>query len=85
MMWGSFGEIDMNKVNGEYYGRCNGLYESLQDLKKEVDPLDHFHTPFSVQLPGSQADDVGFGGHRASGGHGADGRAGKRAKRNRYI
>ncbi|CAM9589143.1 unnamed protein product, partial [Laminaria digitata] len=51
MMWGSFGEIDMSKVHEEYYGRDNGLYQRLQSLKQEVDPLDHFHTPFTVQLP----------------------------------
>lgn len=53
MAWGSFGELDMNKVHGEYYGRDNGLYGRLQQLKQEVDPLDHFHTPFNVQLPSS--------------------------------
>ncbi|CAM9161442.1 unnamed protein product, partial [Laminaria digitata] len=51
MMWGSFGKIDMSKVHEEYYGRDNGLYERLQRLKQEVDPRDHFHTPFTVQLP----------------------------------
>lgn len=29
MTWGSFGEIDMHKVHGEYYGRDNDLYERL--------------------------------------------------------
>ena len=89
MMWGSFGEINMSKVHEEYYGRDNGLYERLQSLKQEVDPLDHFHTPFTVQLPDIQAYSVGAGGHGAHdvhgahGGHGADERSGKRAKRRR--
>ena len=70
MAWCSFGEIDMDLVHDEYYGSGNGLYERLQKLKQEVDPLDHFHTPFTVQLPSPQAD-----------GRDADKRAGKRAKR----
>ncbi|CAN0502122.1 unnamed protein product [Scytosiphon promiscuus] len=72
MTWGSFGDIDMNNVHEEYYGSGNGLYEKLQTLKKDLDPLDHFHTPFNVQLPALLKD-----------GGGADGRAGKRAKRKR--
>ena len=70
MTWGSFGDIDMNNVHEEYYGSDNGLYESLQRLKQDVDPMDHFHTPFNVQLPVVLADGGGSGG-----------RAAKRAKR----
>lgn len=83
MMWGSFGETDMDLVNGEYYGRCNGLYKSLQDLKKEVDPLNHFHTPFTVQLPKTHTDDVGIGCGSDHGVYGVAGRSGKRTKRSR--
>lgn len=70
MAWSSFGEIDMNLMHKEYYGSGNGLYERLQKLKQHVDPLDHFHTPFTVQLPAPLAD-----------GRDAEKRAGKRAKR----
>ncbi|CAM9964008.1 unnamed protein product [Ectocarpus sp. 12 AP-2014] len=49
MTWGSFGEIKMEKMWENYYGD-SGLYQRLQKLKRDVDPQDVFHTPFTVQL-----------------------------------
>ena len=59
MAWSSFGEIDTNIMHEEYYGRGNDLYERLQKFQQEVDPLDHVHTPFTVQLPVPQSDGRG--------------------------
>ncbi|CAM9976248.1 unnamed protein product [Ectocarpus sp. 8 AP-2014] len=52
MTWGSFGEIEMEQVWKKYYGD-SGLYQRLQKLKRDVDPNDVFHTPFTVQLDSS--------------------------------
>ncbi|CAM9397721.1 unnamed protein product [Ectocarpus sp. 4 AP-2014] len=52
MTWGSFGEIKMEKMWENYYGD-SGLYQRLQKLKRDVEPQDVFHTPFTVQLDSS--------------------------------
>ncbi|CAN0121337.1 unnamed protein product [Ectocarpus sp. 12 AP-2014] len=53
MTWGSFGEIKMEKMWENYYGDSR-LYQRLQKLKRDVDPQDVFHTPFTVQLDSSE-------------------------------
>lgn len=46
--WGSFGDIDMSNVHEEVYGSSNDLYESLQKLKQDVDPLDSLQRPAAI-------------------------------------
>lgn len=52
LFWGSFGDPDMTKesVRNCYYDDA-AVYARLQQLKRQVDPDDIFHSPLTVKLP----------------------------------
>ena len=52
MLWGSYGDTDISneRVRKWYYD--DDTWHALQELKREMDPGDLFHTEFTVQLPG---------------------------------
>jgi hypothetical protein len=51
VLWGSFGDTDISdaSVRNCYYD--DATWKGLQQLKKQVDAKDLFHTRFTVQLP----------------------------------
>jgi hypothetical protein len=51
MLWGSFGDTDISNptIRKDYYD--DKTWAALQQLKKQVDAGDLFHTQFTVQLP----------------------------------
>lgn len=51
MLWGSFGDTDIREdsIRKDYYN--DDTWRGLQQLKKQVDAGDLFHTRFTVQLP----------------------------------
>lgn len=53
LIWGSYGETNINKVMRNYYDN-RALYGRLQNIKKAVDGSDVFHTEFTVQLPANR-------------------------------
>ncbi len=50
MIWGSFGNTNINEVWQEYYDN-RAVYGRLQDIKQKVDPDNVFSTEFTVQPP----------------------------------
>jgi FAD/FMN-containing dehydrogenase len=51
MLWGSFGDIDISDPTIRKYYYDDKTWAGLQQLKKQVDARDLFHTQFTVQLP----------------------------------
>ena len=51
MLWGSFGDIDISDPTVRKYYYDDKTWAGLQQLKKQVDARDLFHTRFTVQLP----------------------------------
>jgi FAD/FMN-containing dehydrogenase len=51
MLWGSFGDTNISDDTIRGYDYDDDTWEALQQLKKEVDTGNLFHTRFTVQLP----------------------------------